>query len=571
MKPKRFIQGKTVLYIITQIFLQLQLTSCDQEFEEQPSDITVTRGSPVSFPCKVKNLKGTLQWTMDGFGLGTDRELKAFPRFMMIGSNETGNYTLHITAALLADEAEYQCQVGGTETEKPLRSTKAKLTVLYPPKDDSDHVYISPESPLQTVSGSTVRITCTGGLTKPVSKITWKKGNDTIDKGITESIESLPKSSLESITSWVDIKSDETYHKQTISCVVSHEAIQEPIVRSLTMYVQYPPSVTIAKHFLKAKEGDEIKFTCTATGNPPNLRFRWEVNDVAVVGDHESEFVFKDITRKDNNAKVACIVSNAVGNGRAEETVNISRTMEVFLRGPPIIVPDQVSYGLEDKDMEKQTSTSTEDSVLKTDTRTITGSDLSPSEDDIDLSNDEDWDETTNGSRGIHNRLQRNTYRFSGDFSNPVFPPKTPNNNGTGYIPYVDYSTDYNPPTPTPNPLNYNRNSLYSPIPLNNVDPRYSAAYGNPYLRVPQNSRSIHNIYGSDNRLPTQSQTNIINLASHPVAKGTAFQNNNLNVSNPNNKNVLYENRNNLANNKINSQYVVIPHLEGKEIQGTHI
>ncbi|KAB7501177.1 hypothetical protein Anas_10548 [Armadillidium nasatum] len=221
--------------------------------------------------------------------------------------------------------------------------------------------------------------------------------------------------------------------------------------------------------------------------------------------------------------------------------------------------------------MEKQTSTSTEDSVLKTDTRTITGSDLSPSEDDIDLSNDEDWDETTNGSRGIHNRLQRNTYRFSGDFSNPVFPPKTPNNNGTGYIPYVDYSTDYNPPTPTPNPLNYNRNSLYSPIPLNNVDPRYSAAYGNPYLRVPQNSRSIHNIYGSDNRLPTQSQTNIINLASHPVAKGTAFQNNNLNVSNPNNKNVLYENRNNLANNKINSQYVVIPHLEGKEIQGTHI
>lgn len=63
---------------------------------------------------------------------------------------------------------------------------------------------------------------------------------------------------LESITSWVDLKPDKSFHKENVSCVVTHEALTDPIVRSLTMYVQYPPSVSIAKHFIKAREGDNV-------------------------------------------------------------------------------------------------------------------------------------------------------------------------------------------------------------------------------------------------------------------------------------------------------------------------
>lgn len=44
--------------------------------------------------------------------------------------------------------------------------------------------------------------------------------------------------------------------------------------------------------------------------------------------------------------------------------------------------------------------------------------------------------------------------------------------NNNGYVPYVDYSRDYNPPPPPP-----------APTSTTTVDPRYSAAYGNPYLR----------------------------------------------------------------------------------------
>lgn len=50
--------------------------------------------------------------------------------------------------------------------------------------------------------------------------------------------------------------------------------------------------------------------------------------------------------------------------------------------------------------------------------------------------------------------------------------------NNNGYVPYVNYSRDYNPPATLP--------SGVSPVTVGDpdtIDPRYSAVYGNPYLR----------------------------------------------------------------------------------------
>jgi hypothetical protein len=76
-------------------------------------------------------------------------------------------------------------------------------------------------------------------------------------------------------------------------------------------------------------------------------------------------------------------------------------------------------------------------------------------------------------------------------FYNNVYLQDGQNNNG--YVPYVDYNRDYNPP------IELQRNSVYGShiLPpqvstattmLNSVDPRYSATYGNPYLRTSTNS-----------------------------------------------------------------------------------
>ena len=61
-----------------------------QRFANQPSPQTAVIGSTVVLPCRIINKKGQLQWTRDDFGLGNERELYAFKRYSMIGSDEEG-------------------------------------------------------------------------------------------------------------------------------------------------------------------------------------------------------------------------------------------------------------------------------------------------------------------------------------------------------------------------------------------------------------------------------------------------------------------------------------------------
>lgn len=67
----------------------------------------------------------------------------------------------------------------------------------------------------------------------------------------------------------------------------------------------------------------QVMFTCEAEANPPALRYRWELNDVAVIGDHTSHYLLSRVDRSSNGAKVACIVSNDIGTQRAEHTLSV--------------------------------------------------------------------------------------------------------------------------------------------------------------------------------------------------------------------------------------------------------
>lgn len=61
-----------------------------QEFIRQPHDQTAKVGDHVTLPCRVKNKRGMLQWTRDGFGLGVERNLTGFDRYHMSGIDEEG-------------------------------------------------------------------------------------------------------------------------------------------------------------------------------------------------------------------------------------------------------------------------------------------------------------------------------------------------------------------------------------------------------------------------------------------------------------------------------------------------
>lgn len=81
--------------ILKWIFLFLGGGKPAQEFAIEPADRTAIVGKPAVLPCRVLNKVGTLQWTRDGFGLGSDRELRGFPRYTMVGSDDEGKVQFH--------------------------------------------------------------------------------------------------------------------------------------------------------------------------------------------------------------------------------------------------------------------------------------------------------------------------------------------------------------------------------------------------------------------------------------------------------------------------------------------
>ena len=63
------------------------------------------------------------------FFSGYDRKLPGFPRYTVLGSDESGEYSLKVSNATLEDDAVYECQVGPAPSNKPIRAS-ARLNVM---------------------------------------------------------------------------------------------------------------------------------------------------------------------------------------------------------------------------------------------------------------------------------------------------------------------------------------------------------------------------------------------------------------------------------------------------------
>ncbi len=60
---------------------------------------------------------------------GYDRKLPGFPRYRVLGNDDSGVFNLQISNASLKDDARYECQVGPSRNERPIRAW-AQLNVM---------------------------------------------------------------------------------------------------------------------------------------------------------------------------------------------------------------------------------------------------------------------------------------------------------------------------------------------------------------------------------------------------------------------------------------------------------
>ncbi|KAL3194482.1 hypothetical protein MRX96_016202 [Rhipicephalus microplus] len=198
-----------------------------------------------------------------------------------------------------------------------------------------------------------------------------------------------------------------------------------------------------------------------------------------------------------------CSVWNQFGYDTRLITVRKQKNlpMVIILAGKNIVKDDDFNS---EKKGKQSDSASSGDSDIKVEIRTA--SSLSNNE------HDRNWEDNSESAR-THDAADIYKYANSAaDYGDATFPAKSEAQNNNGYIPYVDYSRDYNPPPVAASlQLNASRDSgLYgsSPQSLNDlgqgIDPRFRAGYANPYLRTSQsNLPPPQGVYVSPRAMPS--------------------------------------------------------------------
>ncbi|XP_063390250.1 irregular chiasm C-roughest protein-like isoform X3 [Cydia fagiglandana] len=320
--------------------LLLVLLSCSHGYQEQsfvrePSDQEAIVGSEVILPCRVEHKVGALQWTQNDFGLGTNRNLSGYDRYLMIGSDEEGDFSLKIQNVTLEDDGDYQCQVSsGLNGEPAIRSRYAKLTVLVAPNPPR----IVQGAFIDATEEQPVDIECVSVGGKPAAEITWVDGNQqVIKKNVKTSEELLPDGQKYKTRSILRLTPSKDHHKQTITCQAQNTADRAARMATVYIEVRYAPKVklSISSGAVDGRfpEGSEARLRCDVDANPRAQVYRWYINNSPVVGDYTEEMIIFNVTRKYHNAVVKCEVSNSVG--KSEETVTLDVTYPPVFRTRP--------------------------------------------------------------------------------------------------------------------------------------------------------------------------------------------------------------------------------------------
>ncbi|XP_013145492.1 PREDICTED: irregular chiasm C-roughest protein-like isoform X2 [Papilio polytes] len=307
----------------------------EQRFAMEPQDQSAIVGSRVTLPCRVENKIGTLQWTKDDFGLGTQRNLSGYERYSMIGSDEEGDYSLDIRDVTLDDDGKYQCQVSsGLNGEPAIRSRYAQLTVLIAP----DPPRIVQGAFIDATEDQPVDIECVSEGGKPPAEITWVDGNQVvIKKNVENKVELMPDEQRYKTRSVLRLLPNKVHHNRTITCQAQNTADRAYRMATVHIEVKYAPKVTVK---LKSEtvqgripEGSEARVGCSVDANPPAQVYRWYINNNPVIGDYTDEMIIFNVSRKHNKAVVKCEVSNAVGQN--EGTLNLDVTYPPSFRSRP--------------------------------------------------------------------------------------------------------------------------------------------------------------------------------------------------------------------------------------------
>lgn len=114
------------------------------------------------------------------------------------------------------------------------------------------------------------------------------------------------------------------HHNKTFTCQAHNRPAKEVMSSFIRLEVKYAPKVTFQVLPTHVREGDNVKVSCRAEGNPPEMVYRWFLNDQVIGGDHGTLLTLSNVTRLRHDAVIKCEVQNSVGKSQASETLQVT-------------------------------------------------------------------------------------------------------------------------------------------------------------------------------------------------------------------------------------------------------
>ncbi|CAB1433129.1 unnamed protein product [Pleuronectes platessa] len=300
------------------------LQGAEAVFSQQPQDLVVVAGQPVTLPCTIPGYHGVVLWIKDGLALGVGRDLAGYPRYTVIGDHGSGEHHLRIQRVELMDDAVFECQA----VQAAMRSRPARLTVLVPPEDP----VISGGPVVSLRAGDPLNLTCHADNAKPAASIIWIRNGEVLN-GAMYSKSLLRDGRRESTVSTLYLSASNIETGQQIICKASNKAVPNGKETSVTIDIQHLPLVNLSVEPQPVQEGNPVKFHCSAKANPPVTLYRWAKGG-SIIKEVSGDTYEVIVDHSFFTEPVSCEVTNPLGS------TNISRNVDVHF-GPRMAAEPQ--------------------------------------------------------------------------------------------------------------------------------------------------------------------------------------------------------------------------------------
>ncbi|XP_072441900.1 cell adhesion molecule 2b isoform X2 [Chiloscyllium punctatum] len=278
-------------------------------------NVTAIQGGTATLTCKVdQNDNTSLQWSNPAQQTLYFDDKKALRdnRIELVRSS-WHELSINISDVTLSDEGQYTCSL----FTMPVKTAKAFLIVLGVPQTPVISGFKGPVN-----EGDLVDLTCTTVGSKPAANIRWFKGDKEI-QDVPSIKEPDSKGKTFTVRSTLGLQVDRNDDGVAVSCSVDHESLRSsPQVAKQVLDIQYVPSVKIDFSRNFAREGDELRLECRATGNPTPEAVKWK-KDGAELPDPDRMVVEGNVLiisalNKTDNGTYYCEAANTMGHNSAE-------------------------------------------------------------------------------------------------------------------------------------------------------------------------------------------------------------------------------------------------------------